>query len=124
MCAEMTTPRVFGGKFNPSEYLSVSMDSAGNMLAGGYTQDATIFIARMREYQDDEQTTVPILAYYPADNFEDVRLYQVYIWPTGMPIGISGRVVAVSTLAEAPVGDVRYSVLLDQKDVDSSASLI
>ena len=51
------------------------MDRYGNMIAGGYTQDETIFVQELREGKDDIQKTAPILAYYPVDNFDDVRVY-------------------------------------------------
>ena len=55
----------------PSEFLSVAMDLDGNMIAGGYTQDDTIFIKQIR-YEDPVQNTVPILAYYPAADSSNV----------------------------------------------------
>ena len=32
-----------------SEYLSVTIDEQGNMIAGGYTQDETIFMNELRK---------------------------------------------------------------------------
>ena len=52
------------------------------MIAGGYTQDDTIFVNWMREGVDVAQNTVPILAYYPADDASNAQVFQVYIWPT------------------------------------------
>ena len=66
---------MLGGIAKHSSYLSVSMDRYGNMIAGGYTQDETIFVQELREGKDDIQKTAPILAYYPVDNFDDVRVY-------------------------------------------------
>ena len=48
-CQELTTPRIFGGKYGKAtEYLSVAMDSQGNMLAGGYSMDNSIFVGTIR----------------------------------------------------------------------------
>ena len=94
-CEQLTTPRVFGGQFKTTQFLSVAMDdSSGNMLAGGYTQDETIFVYNIDETFN--QTAVPILALYPMNDFSQAKLYQIYIWPTGMEIGLQGRVAAVS----------------------------
>ena len=60
-CQKLVTPRVFGGNYEPSEFLSVAIDHQGNMLAGGYTQDETIFVQKLRDF-DGEQSIVPIIA--------------------------------------------------------------
>ena len=97
-CEQLVTPRVFGGHLKHTEYLSTAMDLGGGMLAGGYTQDESIFIQTIRPDIDDAQIQVPILAYYPYSSFNDVKIYQVHIWPSSMPISQEGRVVAVSAV--------------------------
>lgn len=84
-CSELVTPRVFGGHFKPTEFLSVALDHEGNMLAGGYSQDETIFNKELDK--EVEQKVAPILAYYPATNYAEVKVFQIYIWPAALSMG-------------------------------------
>ena len=77
------------------------------MIAGGYTQDETIFVNRLRGLLDDIQYTAPILAYYDADSFEPPRIFQIFVWPVSLTIGKNGKVTAVS------YANSYLSVLLD-----------
>ena len=47
------------------------MDFYGNMLAGGFTEDETIFIDSLNEDDESEsfQNKVSILAFYPVNDF-------------------------------------------------------
>lgn len=83
------------------------------MLAGGYSQDETVFNSEI----DNQvvQTSVPILAYYPVHDFAQAKVFQMYLWPTILPIGKSGKVAAVAISSGSPA-PTYYSVLLDQID--------
>ena len=114
-CRELVTPRLFGGKLKPSEFLSVAVDGRGNMLAGGYSMDETVYIEELRDGPEDvQQLITPILAYYPAGNHDKARIFQIYIWPSHLPIGTEGKVAAVSMASQpGPDGIAYHAALLD-----------
>ncbi len=47
-CEELATPRIFGGHWKATEFEAVTIDAGGNMLAGGYTTDETIYLDKLR----------------------------------------------------------------------------
>ena len=52
------------------------MDFYGNMLAAGFTEDETIFINSLNEDSSDTfQNKVPILAFYPVDDFTEAKVF-------------------------------------------------
>ena len=79
---------MFGGHYKSTEFMSVFMDNDGNVLAGGYSQDETLFMNKGIDTYDTEttSTTVPILAYYPAYDTENFKMFQIYLWPSVLPI--------------------------------------
>ena len=66
------------------------MTSGGDMIAGGYTMDETIFVDPLRDGIDAKQNAVPVLALYPLSDVTHYRLFQIFFWPNEIPIGISG----------------------------------
>ena len=84
------------------------------MIAGGYTSDSTIFNKKLRLI-DGEQETVPVLAFYPILNVASVRVFQIYIWPNEMPIGISGQVTSVTSPRDASGSHPLVGALLEHK---------
>ena len=70
-----------------TEFLAVDVDNAGNMLAGGYTMDESVFDNLIYEAFNGTQATVPIIAHYPVESIGAYELYQIYIWPPQLTIG-------------------------------------
>ena len=113
-CKQLVTPRIFGGHYETTEYLSVAIAFDGNMIAGGYTRDETIFNNQLRQ-DDGEQKAVPIIAHYRTDDIMSFDIYQIYIWPNEMPIGLHGRVVSVSAPIEhSPSSPPHYAALIER----------
>ena len=85
------------------------------MIAGGYTQDETIFQAKLLDY-DATVSQTSILAYYPSDNFEDHKLFQIYIYPSEIAVSTMGSVTAIATPTDSdPTPDLpMYAVLIDE----------
>ena len=47
-CRELASPRIFGGNFKPTQFNTVTVTPDGGLIAGGYTEDESIFKDKLR----------------------------------------------------------------------------